>query len=274
MEENRPLNLVTMAASRFREMNIGIYAAYACYFLTLSVFPALLLVLGSLRYTSLSAEDLIHLVSNVIPVVLMTPAEKLIVSTYYASSGAVVSVSAVAAIWSASRGMYGLLTGLNHIYGVHEDRGYIYTRLISVFYTFVLLIVVILTLLVQVFGESLLAWLRGLGLPMVDWLYGIIDLRFVLLLAIQTAVFTVMYMELPNRRNHFFESLPGAAAAAVGWQTFSKLFSVYVTRLYSYTNIYGNVYLAALGLLWLYWCIAIVLFGGGLNRVVLQWRKK
>lgn len=274
MEDKRPLGLVCQAVHRFREMNIGIYAAYACYFLTLSVFPLLLLVLSSLRYTSLSAEDLIHLVSLVVPQVLMAPAEKIIVSTYYASSGAVVSVSALAAVWSASRGMYGLLTGLNHIYGVHEDRGYIYTRLISVAYTFVLLIVVVLTLILQVFGESLAAWLLGLGLGWIDWLYGLFDVRFILLLTLQTAVFTLIYMVLPNRRNGFFESLPGAAVAAVGWQTFSNLFSLYVTHFYSYANIYGSVYVAALSLLWLFWCIAIVLFGGGLNRLILQWRKK
>lgn len=274
MDPKHPFSLCYLAARRFREMNIGIYAAYACYFLTLSVFPLLLLVLASLRYTSLSAEDLIHLVSLVIPQVLMAPAEKLIVSTYYASSGTVVSVSAVAAIWSASRGMYGLLTGLNHIYGVHEDRGYIYTRLISVVYTFLLLILVLLTLVLQVFGEALAHWLLGLGLPWIDWLYGLFDVRFMLLLTLQTAVFTLIYMVLPNRRNGFFESLPGAAVAAVGWQTFSNLFSIYVTHFYSYTNVYGSVYVAALSLLWLFWCIAIVLFGGGLNRIILQWRKK
>lgn len=274
MEEKRPLSTLSLLTQRLREMNIGLYAANACYFLTLSVFPALLLLLASLRYTSLSADDLIELVSLVIPQALMAPAEKLIVNTYYASSGTVVSVSAVAAIWSASRGMYGLLTGLNHIYGVHEDRGYLYTRIISVFYTFVLLIVVLLTLVLQVFGESLLAWLHSFDLPMFEWLYGIIDIRFVLLLALQTAVFTLMYMEIPNRRNGFFESLPGAAVAAVGWQTFSNLFSFYVLHFHHYTNIYGSVYLAALGMLWLFWCIAIVLFGGGLNRLILQWRKK
>lgn len=274
MEEKRQIGRFYRLAQRLQEMNIGIYAANACYFLTLSVFPVLLLVLASLRYTSLSADDLIHLVSLVIPQALMEPAEKLIVSTYYASSGTVVSVSAVAAIWSASRGIYGLLTGLNHIYGVHENRGYLYTRVISVFYTFVLLIVVLLTLVLQVFGESLLTWLRGFELPMFEWLASIIDIRFILLLGIQTAVFTLIYMELPNRRNGFLESLPGAAVAAVGWQTFSNLFSLYVLHVHQYTSIYGSVYLAALGMLWLFWCIAIMLFGGGLNQLILQWRKK
>ena len=268
------LSTAYLAGRRIAEMHIGVYAAYACYFLMLAVFPTLLLILASLRYTSLSANDLIHLVGMVVPRALMAPAEKLIVSTYYASSGTVVSVSALAAFWSASRGIYGLLTGLNHIYGVHEDRGYVYTRLISVVYIFVLLAVVLLTLVLQVVGESLLVWLEGFHLPMLSFISEIIDTRFVLLLVLQVTVFTLMYMELPNRRNGFFESLPGAVIAAVGWQAFSKLFSYYVMHVAHYTSVYGSVYLVALGMLWLYWCIAIVLFGGGVNRLILQMRKK
>ena len=85
-------------------------------------------------------------------------------------------------------------------------------------------------------------------------------------------VFTALYMVLPNRRNRFWSSLPGATVAAVGWQVFSNLFSIYVQRLNVYTNIYGSVYALALGMLWLYICVTIVLFGGVLNRLILRWQ--
>ena len=54
-------------------------------------------------------------------------------------------------------------------------------------------------------------------------------------------------------------------AAALGWQGFSQLFSVYVDHLTGYSNIYGSVYALALGMLWLYFCMMIVLFGGAVN---------
>ena len=43
------------------------------------------------------------------------------------------------AIWSSSRGVYCIKTGLNAIYGERESRGYVYTRLVSVLYTVLLL---------------------------------------------------------------------------------------------------------------------------------------
>ena len=70
------------------------------------------------------------------------------------SSGALVGVSAVTALWSASRGIYGMLTGLNAVYGVSENRGYIYTRSISVVYTFVFILILLLTLVLHVFGSA------------------------------------------------------------------------------------------------------------------------
>ena len=265
-------NALVRLVSWVMDLQIPVYAANACYFLVLMIFPALLLVMSSLRYTSLSANDLIEVLGTVVPSALMPTVERLIVNTYYNSSGVVISVSAVTALWSSSRGVYGLLTGLNHVYGVREDRGYFYTRLISVVYTFAFLMVLILTLVLHVFGKSIAAWINAKDLALVDWMVRVIDIRFLVLLGLQILVFTALYMVLPNRRNRFWSSLPGAAVAAVGWQVFSNLFSIYVQRLNVYTNIYGSVYALALGMLWLYICVTIVLFGGVLNRLILRWQ--
>ena len=53
---------------------------------------------------------------------------------------------------------------------------------------------------------------------------------------------------------------------SIGWMVFSDLFSIYVTHFSSYANIFGSVYAIALGMLWLYCCISILLYGGALNR--------
>ncbi len=250
-------------------MQIPVYAAYACYFLALALFPALLLILASLRFTPLSAVDLIRLLENILPRALMGAAESLIVSTYYNSSGVVLGISAVTALWSASRGIHGLLTGLNNIYGVQENRGWLYTRIISVVYTFVFLILVIVTLVFQVFGQSLSDRIWAIDHPLVQLLVQIIDWRSVWLLLVQILIFDAIYMVLPNKHNRFFPSLPGAVFAAIGWQGFSNVFSLYVEQMLSrYTNIYGSIYTVALSLLWVYCCMCILLFGGVLNRLL------
>ena len=138
------------------QMHIGQHAANAGYFIILSVFPTLVLLLGLLRYTGMDTGDLMSLLSGILPDVLLPAAERLIISTYAYTSTAVISVSAIGGLWSASRGVYGLLMGLNTIYGVRDNRGYFYTRSISVVYTFLFLLVLMLTLVLHVFGEGLL----------------------------------------------------------------------------------------------------------------------
>ena len=110
---------------KMRQMRISEHAANAGYFMVLSVFPALVLILSILRYTSLDARDLLSLLGRFLPSPLLPAAERLLISTYAHTSTAVVSVSAVSALWSSSRGVYGLLRGLNSIYGVQESRGYV-----------------------------------------------------------------------------------------------------------------------------------------------------
>ena len=264
------LGKVWHLVQRIQEMNIGLHAANAGYFIVLAVFPTLVLLLGVLRYTGMDAGDLLSLLSGVLPEALLPAAERLIISTYAYTSTAVVSVSAVSALWSASRGIYGLLMGLNAIYGVREDRGYFYTRAISVFYTFLFLLVLILTLVLNVFGESILNHLPPAQGPVLEFLAEVVDLRFLLLLLLQTGLFTAMFMALPNRKNSFTDSFPGAILASVGWLIFSNLFSVYVEYFSGYSNIYGSVYAVALSMLWLYLSLWILFLGGGLNKLLME----
>ena len=258
-------NLVVHIAS----MQIPMYAANACYFLSMSIFPALLLILASLRFTPLSATDLIRLLESVLPSALMGAAESLIVSVYYNSSGALLGISAVAALWSSSKGIHGLVAGLNSVYGVKEGRAWLHTRLLSLGFTFVFLIVLIVTLVFQVFGEALTDRFWSIQNPVVQFLMGLIDWRSVWLLAAQILVFALIYVVLPNRMNPFVRCLPGAALAALGWQVFSAVFSFYVEHMVTrYTNIYGSVYTVAIGLLWGYCCVCILLFGGVVNQLL------
>ncbi|MBR1971926.1 MAG: YihY/virulence factor BrkB family protein [Oscillospiraceae bacterium] len=251
-------------------LRIPLYAANASFFIVLAVFPALLLLLGLLRYTPLEVERLGEMLSGVLPEALLESAEELILLTYDNTSGAALGLSAVTTLWSASRGIYGLLIGLNGVYGVAEDRGYFYTRLVSVAYTFAFLVVLLLTLALHVFGTRLFGLLRSASRPFFRFLADIIDFRFFLLLFLQTGIFTAMFMALPNQKNRFWDSLPGALLASSGWLVFSDLYSIYVEHFAHLSNVYGSVYAVALSMLWLYCCMAIVFYGGALNRYLME----
>ena len=261
------LGKITNAVGHIVKLRIPLYASHACFFIVLALFPALVLLMSLLRYTGLEVHNLIELLRGLIPEALLPEAKKLIVNTYQGTSGTVVSISALTALWSASRGMQGLHTGLNAIYEVEENRGYFRTRLMSVVYTVLFLLVLLMTLVLHVFGRTLLQWFSWAENP---FFMGVLDLRFFLLLAVQTALFTAMFMVLPNKRNKFMDSLPGALLSSCGWLIFSNLYSIYVDRFATLSNVYGSVYAVALSMLWLYFCISIVFYGGALNRYLME----
>ena len=194
----------------------------------------------------------------------------MILLTYDRLSASAIGLSAVTTLWPASRGIYGILTGLNAVYGVEESRGWLHTRLLSVAYTFVFLLVLLLTLLLHVFGSRAGAVLQRMDAPLFRFFTEHINLRFVLLLLTQTAIFTAMFRALPNIRTTTRDALPGALLASAGWLTFSNLYSIYVERFAHLSNVYGSVYAVSLSMLWLYCCMSIVFYGGVLNRLLLR----
>lgn len=256
------------------ELKIPLRAAYAAYFIVLSVFPALLLMLSCLRFMPFGVMDLVEMVDAVLPEALRDMAEELVYNTYRHATGTVAGLSALTALWSASKGVFGLLMGLDAVYGVAETRGYVYTRAVSVLYSLVLLVLVLLTLVLQVFGNTIMDLLRGIDSPVLAFLLNILDLRLAFLLLIQVLLFAGMFTVLPNRRNPFLASLPGAVFSAVGWTAFSHLYSLYLSFFSGYANIFGSVYGIAMFMLWLYFCLSMLFYGGALNRYLAYLREK
>ena len=251
---------------RISRLRVSLYAANASFFMVLAAFPALLLLLGLLHYTPLEVERLGELLAGFLPEALAEGAEELILLTYDNTSGITLGLSVVTTLWSAGRGVYGMIAGLNAVYETDETRGYLQIRLLSVVYTFLFLLVLILTLGLHVFGTKLLIMLQRVFRRMP----AIVGLRFFLLLFLQTGIFTLLYMVLPNGKNRFGDSLPGALLASSGWLIFSDLYSIYVEHFAHLSNVYGSVYAVALSLLWLYFCMAILFYGGALNRILME----
>lgn len=255
-------------------MRIRIHSAYSAFFLILSVFPTTMILVGVLGYTSLEVEDVMSLVKQVVPDPLLPLVRRLLSGAYDATSAPLLSLSAITAIWSASRGILGLKEGLNAVYGVKERRSYLVSRGIGMLYTVLFLAVLVLSLVLNVFGTTILDYLHMTTNPVLLFLMDVIDFRFFLMLLLQTAVFTAMYAALPDRRMGLGESLPGAIVASLGWLIFSDLFSLYVEYYPRYANIFGSLYAAALTMLWLYFCIMILFYGGVVNRCLIEKRKE
>lgn len=251
-------------------LDVPAYAGNASYFIVLSLFPTSMLLLNLLSYTTVGPENLVELVSRVLPAALMPAVTRTLTGMYNSSSGTMLSLTALAALWAASRGIHGILVGLNKVYGVTEDRGYVFTRFLSIVYTFMFLLVLVLTLAIHVFGQMILDRVLDEDIRLVHLLWEIISNKTLVLLVLQTFVFTAMFMFLPNRRNRMLPSLPGAIAASLGWQGFSSLFSIYVENSASLDTIYGSLTSICVAMLWLFTCVTILFYGAAFNKYLMD----
>ncbi len=253
-----------------RPMYISHHSAYTAFFLILSLFPCMLLLLGLLKYTPFGVRELLQLLEGLLPEALLPVAAVIVQASYDHSSGAMVSLSAAAALWSASRGMRGLVQGLCAVQEQPEDRGYLPSRAASMGYTLIFLLVLVAVILAQVLLQGLADYLLMTTKSPYLWLLGHLDLEFISLLLILSLLFSIMQAWLPTRRTRLRHNLPGGALAALGWLGSAELFSVYVQYFAGYTNIFGSLYGLALGMLWLYFCVSLVFYGSALNRLIFE----
>lgn len=253
---------------KLREDSISAFAAQAAFFIILSVFPFAMFLLTLLNYLPISADDLRIFMSGIFPVTVNNILNTIFSELVEKSSGAVLSVTVIAALWSASRGMLALARGLNAVYGHKETRNYFLIRGVSMLYTLGFAVLLIATMILLVFGNQLYGFIIK-KLPFLGNLALIImNLRSLVTMAVLTLFFLLMYLVIPNRKSRLFRELPGAILAAGGWLGFSYLFSFYLDHMSGYTYTYGSLTTLAICMLWLYFCMYILFIGAEINMQV------
>ena len=251
-------------SAQMKKQNISAFAASTAFFLVLSIVPMLILICTIIPYTPLTEENLVRAVTEITPDRLDFLVESLIAEVYDKSAG-ILSVAAITTLWSAGKGVLALMRGLNAIGGVEEDRNYFVVRLVASLYTVVMLVVLILSLFIMVFGNQLVELLLY-RVPQLQILVSfLMNFRFLLVWAILTLLFSAVYAYVPNEKLAFGEQVPGATFAAVVWSVFSWGFSLYVERTESY-SIYGSLSLIVIVMVWMYFCMYIIMIGAYLNR--------
>ena len=260
------LLFVQRLMKKYTSDEITVYAAQASFFIIMAAFPFTMLMLSIIQVIpSVSQNDLLQLFGPIIPRQFSQILFSLINSLYTESPAALLSLSALAALWSASKGMLGIAKGLNRIQGDHSRRGYIMTRIICSGYTIVFILVLILSLVLLVFGDTLSNFiLRKLPFLASITQY-IINVRTLLSLGTLIFCFTGLYTFVPNRDLNWREQIPGALFSTVCWIGISLGFSIYFRFFNKFSYTYGSLTAVVLLMLWLYFCLCALFLGAEIN---------
>ncbi len=248
-----------------REDNISAFAAQSAFFIVLSLIPFLMLFISLVQYTPVTESMVMDMVNRVMPEYI-SPLLVGIIHEVYNNSIGIVSAAAVAAVWSAAKGVQYLTNGLNQVYDIEETRNWVLLRLRAVLYTLMLVVAIVVSLTLMVFGNSLQRLIVDYVPIAADITEAVLRLRSLILLAVLMLFFASVYKMLPNRKTAFRLQIPGSVLSAVGWSALSFGISVYVDYFHGF-SMYGSLTTIILLMLWLYFGIYILLVCAEVNNV-------
>ncbi|MCD8225539.1 MAG: YihY/virulence factor BrkB family protein [Clostridiales bacterium] len=251
---------------RFSRDEITVYAAHASFFIVIAAVPFMMILLTLIQFIpQVGKSDLLELLVRLMPDMLDSLIVSIIDDLYVKSPATIISITALLALWSASRGMMGIERGLNRVYGTDNHRGYILRRLICTGYTFVFMIACLISLILIVLGSGIQNIILSVLPVLGNLVQSIISFRALLSMALLLLCFIGLYSVLPSRRQDPWQQVPGALFSTAGWMIFSYLFSVYFTHFSNFSYMYGSLTAIFLLMLWLYFCICILFLGAEIN---------
>jgi membrane protein len=264
------LKKIKNITDKIAEDHISAYAAQSAFFIMLSLVPILLLLMTMVRFTPITQADIMAAAYELFPKTVSSTIIS-IVNEVYSQTGTAISVSLLVVLWSAGKGVLAISNGLNTIRGQVETRNYIFLRLRAAIYTVLFLLAIILSLVFLGFGNSI-SMLVNKYIPVFQYVMDfIIETRTIIMILVLIVFSLSIYMFLPNKRRRLRSQLPGAIFTAFGWTFASFIFSIYMDIFKGFSNMYGSLTTIVIIMLWLYFCMYIMLLGGEMNDLLEQW---
>jgi membrane protein len=237
-------------------------AAALSYFFLFSFFPLLLFVAALLSLLPVHhvIRQLMDSAAEVMPAQAATAVRGTLrqVLVDHGHPG-LVSLGALTALWAGSTGMATVMSMLNVVYRVRDERPWWKRRVIAVLLTMVFAAFIIAATLLIMLSASLGARL-GTAAPLTT---------VVPIILVVVAVELVYYIA-PGGRRRWHWLTPGSLVCTVLWLAASSGLRVYVAHFANYDATYGSIGGLILFLLWLYLTSIVLLVGAEVNAVITE----
>lgn len=243
---------------------IGAYSAEGAFYIILSIFPFIILLLSLIRFLPFRESEILNFTKGVLPAAVHDLFSKF-VDDLDSTNNAVTIISAATLLWSASKGVYSVIGGLNSVFEERETRSYFKVRFLAVFYTLSFMLTILLTFILLVLGNSIAEFIDKKFSNLSALAFFTMSFRYFIGFCLLVMFFVFIYKFLACGKRRLSDQLPGAMIASVGWIAYSMLFSFYIDNFSNYAPLYGSLTAVVLLMLWLYACMYILFLGAEIN---------
>jgi membrane protein len=257
-------------------------AAQAAFFIMLSIVPLVSLILAVGTYLPFSQQDVLNILTGVIPKDVMPYVQDIINDLYTRAGSTVISVSAVAMIWSASKGIASLMDGFNSMYQLRREGNVVKLRMIAIVYTVILIVIFVA---VTTFYTWISHYYRGYINDAFEIHHKLkmffLFIRYIMGWLLYYLFILMMFVILPgdfgipmgkeehtSLRQRIETQAPGAAFAAVAWLVITEGVKLYLHYFSNYSVMYGSLAGLVIAMLWLYFCMYSLFIGAVLNYLL------
>lgn len=266
--------------NRISDDNISAFSAQAAFFMFLSLFPFLILLLTLIQYTPITKTFLLETLVQVVPKNMTPIVITILDEMFNKSSPTLISISVVSALWSAGKGFFAVTKGINVIFKRKETRNYFLLRFISGLYTLIFVILIVTSLVLLVYGNKLHHFIVNTFPVLATISAWLINIRIIVVWGLLMLFFLLLYNFIPSNRikhtskqpfsKRFPKHLAGAIFASLGWIIFSYVYSLYVDIFDTMSYTYGSLTTIVVSLLWLYFIMYIMFIGAEINAFIYE----
>lgn len=247
--------------------------AQLAYYLMLSFFPFLIFLMTVVGFSRLNSADILEGLRTILPNNVFSLIDTTVVELVDTQNAGLLGASIILTIWSASSGFRAVIKGLNKAYNVKDSRSFIKRSFVAIIFTLALVIIIVLTLAMLVFGELIGKYLLTI-LPFKEVIISIWNLsRYLIVIFMMIWIFACMYRYTPAKKIPWREVYPGAIISTLGWIIVSLGFSYYINNIANYSRLYGSVGAVFVLMTWLYITSMILILGAEFNSVMTVRRK-
>lgn len=263
----------------FWEEDILSRSAQVAFYLSFSLFPLLLFLVNLFGLIIGSADglrlELFSYLRQIMPYSAYILVQKTILEVTENSSGSKLTFGFLIALWSASAGIDGIRTALNHVYRLKETRWWWRTKLESLLFTLILIFLLSFVLGIVFYGwKFLLLLLTLIKFPVQSFIVLQI-IQWITFIGVLFLIFGLIYRYLPNQRDSRCSWVsPGSIVAIILWILLTTGFRVYLNYFDNYDKTYGSLGAVIILMLWLYLTALVILIGGSLNEVIAEFANK
>jgi membrane protein len=260
-------DVIMKISDTMSEDNITVYSAQTSFFIVISAIPfIMLLCMLAGNFIKVSDADIIRFLDSSVPKSVAPMLEFILQEILEKKMASSISISALTLLWTASRSVVAVEKGLDSVYHSTKQRGVIALNAYALFYTFAFLVVILFSLLIMVFGNSIAQMMTDVFPVAEGVVNSILSARAFISFVILTLFFAFAYKFIPGRKLKLQRQLPGAVFSASGWMIFSLLFSIYIDNFSNKSYVYGSLTALIILMLWLYFCMIIMFVGGEINN--------